>query len=75
MITQNKTLLNMASEIEALRSQVTELEEKVKMWNSELEREREKDAQSLNGPSPTCEYTQQSERSRRFFSASNSRKR
>lgn len=43
MITQNKTLLNMASEIEALRSQVTELEEKVKMWNSELERERERE--------------------------------
>lgn len=39
MITQNKTLLNMKSEIEALRSQVTELEEKLKMGNGGLERE------------------------------------
>lgn len=39
MITQNKTLLNMTSEIEALRSQVTELEEKLKMGNGGLERE------------------------------------
>lgn len=39
MITQNKTLLNMKSEIEALRSQVTELEEKLEMGNGGLERE------------------------------------